>query len=97
MIQVLERLKITCFNQSRESKIAPLQQNRTCQPLTLIKIKFLQLNKAADWFEGSYSETESESEAALVVPAQFQNLTFEFHWRTKAPTKIERLQLAEAS
>ena len=48
----------------------PVQQNRTGQFLTSKKIKFLQLNKAADWLESSYSETESESEAALVVPVQ---------------------------
>ena len=56
-------------------QVVPVQQNRTGQLLTLIKIKFLQVKKAADWFEGSCSETESESEAALVVPAQNQKLT----------------------
>ena len=44
---------------------------------TISKPKFLQVKKAADWFEGSYSETESESEAALVVPIQ-QNRTGQF-------------------
>ena len=60
LIQILERLKVTCVHQFRESLVVPTQQNRTGQKLTIIKIKFLQLNKAADWFEGSYSETESE-------------------------------------
>ena len=55
---------------SNRELVVPVQQNRTGQSLTIIKIKFLQLKKAADWFEGSYSETESESEAALVVPVQ---------------------------
>ena len=40
--------------------VVPEHQNRTGQFLTHIKVKFLQLNKAADWFDGSYSETESE-------------------------------------
>ena len=33
--------------------VVPIQQNRTGQILTHTKIKLLQLNKAADWFEGS--------------------------------------------
>ena len=41
-------------------QVVPVQQNRTGQFLTISKIKFLQLNKAADWLESSYSETESE-------------------------------------
>ena len=40
--------------------IVPIQQNRTGQFPTFIKFKSLKLNKATDWFEGSYSETESE-------------------------------------
>ena len=55
--------------------VVPVQQNRTGQSLTISKIKFLQPNKAADWLESSYSETESESEAALVVPVQIRKLT----------------------
>ena len=55
---------------SNRELVVPVQQNRTTQSLTIKKRKFLQLNKAADWLESSYSETESESEAALVVPAQ---------------------------
>ena len=55
--------------------VVPVQQNRTGQLPTISKPKFLQVKKAADWFEGSYSETESESEAALVVPVQIQKLT----------------------
>ena len=42
------------------SLVVSIQQNRTSQSLTINKYKFLQLKKAADWFEGSYSETESE-------------------------------------
>ena len=60
---------------SNRELVVPVQQKRTSQSLTIIKGKFLQLNKAADWLESSYSETESESEAALVVPAQNQKLT----------------------
>ena len=56
-------------------QVVPVQQNRTGQFLTKSKIEFLQLNKAADWLESSYSEMESESEAALVVPVQIQKLT----------------------
>ena len=85
------------ISQSNRELVVPVQQNRTGQLMTHSKIKVLQVKKVADWFEGPYSETESESEAALVVPVQIQNLTFEFHWSKYVPTKIERLQLAEAS
>ena len=60
LIQILKWLKVTCFHQPRESKIVPIQQNRTAQSPTVSKIKSLQLKKAAHWFEGPYSETESE-------------------------------------
>ena len=60
LIQILERLKVTCFHQSRESLVVPIQQNRTGQFLAKRNIEFLQLNKAADWLEGPYTETESE-------------------------------------
>ena len=55
-------------------QVVPVQQNRTSQFPTISKSEVRKLTKAADWFEGSYSETESESEAALVVPVQ-QNRT----------------------
>ena len=55
--------------------VVPEQQKSTGQFPTIRNIEFLQLNKAADWLESSYSETESESEAALVVPVQIQKLT----------------------
>ena len=60
---------------SNRELVVPVQQNRTGQFPTIRNIEFLQLNKAADWLESSYSETESESEAALVVPVQIQKLT----------------------
>ena len=50
------------------SLVVPVQQNRTGQFLTIRNSEYLQLNKAADWLESSYSETESEWNAALVVP-----------------------------
>ena len=40
--------------------VVPIQQNRTGQSLTIKKVKFLQLKKAADWLEGPYTEMESE-------------------------------------
>ena len=38
---------------SNRELVVPVQQNRTGQFLTIKKIKFLQVKKAADWFEGS--------------------------------------------
>ena len=38
---------------SNRELVVPVQQNRTGQLPTIIKIKFLQVKKAADWFEGS--------------------------------------------
>ena len=76
---------------SNRELVVPVQQNRTGQFLTIRNIEFLQLNKAADWLESSYSETESESEAALVVPAQNQKLTFEFHWTIPTSTEMKHL------
>ena len=40
--------------------IVPTQQNRTGQSPTMSEIKFLELKQPADWFEGPYTETESE-------------------------------------
>ena len=68
----------------------PVQQNRTGQFTTIKKIKVLQLNKAADWLESSYSETESESEAALVVPQHPERTS-----KPTASTEIQARQLAE--
>ena len=42
---------VTCFHQSRETLVVAIQQNRTGQVPTTTKIKFLQLKKAADWFD----------------------------------------------
>ena len=70
----------------------PVQQNRTGQFLTILKIEVRKLKKAADWFEGSYSETESESEAALVVPVQ-QNRTGQL----PTTSKIKFLQVKKAA
>ena len=52
------------------SLVVPEQQNHTGQFLTIRKIKVLQLNKAANWVESPYiySEIESESAAAFVMP-----------------------------
>ena len=68
----------------------PVQQNRTGQFLTILKIEVRKLKKAADWFEGSYSETESESEAALVVPQHPERTS-----KPTASTEIQARQLAE--
>ena len=45
---------------SNRELVVPIQQNRTGQFLTIHKIEVRKLNKAADWLESSYSETESE-------------------------------------
>ena len=40
--------------------VVPIHQDRTGQSPTIKEIKFLKLKQPADWFEGSYTETESE-------------------------------------